>query len=54
MQYIDINGRITITQAQNIITTIKRPTIKNRLNDLVNNDILIRHGKTKGVWYSKK
>ena len=54
MQYVDINARITITQAQNIITTIKRPTIKNRLNKLVNNNLLTRHGKTKGVWYSKK
>jgi len=53
MQYVDIHSRITITQAQNIITTIKRPTIKNRLNSLVNSGLLVRHGKTKGVWYSK-
>jgi Fic family protein len=53
MQYVDIHSRITITQAQNIITTIKRPTIKNRLNSLVNSGLLVRHGKTKGAWYSK-
>jgi Fic family protein len=52
MQYVDANGRITIMQAQNIITTIKRPTIKNRFNKLVNNELLIRHGKTKGTWYA--
>jgi len=53
MQYVDINYRITISQAQGIITTIKRPTIKNRFTDLVNKGLLIRYGKARGVWYAK-
>lgn len=53
MQYVDIHHRITISQAENIITTIKRPTIKNRITELVNKGLLIRHGKARGVWYAK-
>lgn len=53
MQYVDTHTRITLAQAQNIITTIKRPTIKKRISDLVNRGLLTRHGKARGVWYSK-
>lgn len=54
MQYVDLHHRITISQAENIITTIKRPTIKNRISDLVDKGLLVRHGKARGVWYSKR
>ena len=53
MQYIDVHQRITISQAESIITTIKRPTIKNRISELVNQGFLVRHGKARGVWYAK-
>lgn len=53
MQYVDIHHRITIAQAESIITTIKRPTIKNRITELVNKGLLVRYGKARGVWYSK-
>jgi Fic family protein len=53
MQYVDIHNRITIAQAESIITTIKRPTIKNRIAELVNKGLLVRYGKARGVWYAK-
>jgi Fic family protein len=53
MQYVDLHDRMTISQAESIITTIKRPTIKKRITDLVNQGLLVRHGKARGVWYSK-
>jgi len=53
MQYVDIHHRITISDAEKVITTIKRPTIKNRISDLVNQNLLVRHGKARGVWYTK-
>jgi len=53
MQYINNHHRITIRDAENLITTVSRPTIKNRLSSLVEQGLLIRHGKTRGTWYSK-
>ena len=48
-----MHHRITISVAENIITTIKRPTIKNRITELVKQGLLVRHGKARGVWYAK-
>jgi Fic family protein len=53
MQYVDTHHRITIREAEELITTISRPTIKNRLSDLVNQGVLIRQGKARGTWYSR-
>lgn len=53
MQYVDNHHRITIRDASNLITTVTRPTIKNRLSDLVKQGLLVRHGKARGTWYSK-
>lgn len=53
MQYIDSHQRITIREANKLITTVSRPTIKNRLSDLVEQGLLVRHGKARGTWYSK-
>ena len=53
MQYVDSHHRITIRDAENLITTITRPTIKNRLSDLVKQGSLVRNGKARGTWYSK-
>jgi Fic family protein len=53
MQYVDSHHRITIRDAENLITTITRPTIKNRLSNLVEQGLLVRNGKARGTWYSK-
>jgi Fic family protein len=53
MQYVDTHHRITISDAEKLITTVSRPTIKNRLAQLVEDGFLVRHGKARGTWYSK-
>jgi Fic family protein len=52
MQYVENHGRITVRDAEKFITTISRPTIKNRFVDLVKQGLLVRHGKARGTWYS--
>ena len=53
MQYVELHNTITISQALEIITTIKKPTIKNRISELVKSGFLVSHGKARAVWYSK-
>ena len=53
MQYVDRNKRITLAEAEKIITTIAKPTIKKRLYQLVDNELLVKHGKARGTWYTK-
>jgi len=53
MQFIDNHHRITISDAEKLITSISRPTIKNRFTKLVKEGFLVRHGKARGIWYSK-
>lgn len=53
MQYVDRNKRITLAEAQSVITTIAKATIKKRLYQLVENKLLVKHGKARGTWYSK-
>lgn len=53
MQYLDTHNRITITQAYELITTVSRPTVKNRMADLVKAGMIARNGKGKATWYSK-
>jgi Fic family protein len=53
MQYVDEHQRITIKNAENIIDGVSRPTIKNRVSKLVEQGLLVRHGKARGTWYSK-
>ena len=53
MQYVDEYQRITIKEAISIVTNISRPTIKNRLSQLVEQGLLIRHGKARSTWYTK-
>ncbi|MFT7099266.1 MAG: Fic family protein [Rickettsiales bacterium] len=53
MQYVDANHRIMMKDAQAIINTISRPTIKNRFTDLVKKGLLVKNGKARGTWYSK-
>ena len=53
MQYVDSHYRITISDAEKLILTVSRPTIKNRFSKLVADGLLIRHGKARGTWYSK-
>lgn len=54
MQYLDNHARITIAQACDLITTTTKPTIKNRLKQLVVDNYLIRYGKARATWYAKK
>lgn len=53
MQYVDSHHRITMKEAEELITTISRPTIKNRLSQLVDLGLLDRRGKGRGTWYTK-
>ncbi|SGZ75400.1 filamentation induced by cAMP protein Fic [Bathymodiolus thermophilus thioautotrophic gill symbiont] len=54
MQYLKKHNRITIAEASNIITTISKPSVKNRLSELVKLGLVARNGKARGTWYSKK
>lgn len=45
------NGRITTGEIL-LATQAKRATIKNRLAELVNNNLLQQHGQGKGTWYA--
>lgn len=54
MQYMESNQRITIREAEKLITTVSRPTIKNRFAQLVKQGLLARHGKGRGAWYGRK
>lgn len=54
MQYLEKHNRITIAEASNIITTISKPSVKNRLSELVKLGLVARNGKARGTWYSKK
>lgn len=53
MQYVDSKHRITVRDAESILPDISRATIKNRFTQLVEQGLLIRHGKGRGTWYSK-
>lgn len=53
MEYVETHQRITINEASEMIDTVSRATIKNRLNDLVKDSFLTRHGKARGTWYGK-
>jgi Fic family protein len=50
LEQIKITGRITTADAEKI-TGATRPTVKNRLAELVKRGLLIRHGKARGSWY---
>lgn len=53
MQYVDANHRITVRDAEKLISSVSRATIKNRFTELVEQGLLVRHGKGRGTWYSK-
>ncbi len=53
MQFVDEHQRITMRDAEQLISTVSRPTIKNRLSDLVERGLLVRKGKARGTWYIK-
>jgi Fic family protein len=54
MEYLEKHKRITIAEANELITTISRPSIKNRLSQLVELGLIVRNGKARGTWYSLK
>ena len=53
MQYLDAHGRITISDAYALITNVSKPTVKNRMTELVMLGLIERHGKARATWYSK-
>ncbi|MFT7675209.1 MAG: putative HTH transcriptional regulator [Gammaproteobacteria bacterium] len=53
MQYVDEHSRITMRDAENPITTVSSPMIKNRFSERVVPELLIRNGKARGTWYSR-
>ena len=53
LQYVDKHNRITVREADSLIDSISRPTIKNRLAELVDAGLLVRKGKGRGTWYSR-
>jgi len=53
MQYLDMHGRITISEAYGLISSVSKPTVKNRVAGLVKIGLIERHGKGKATWYSK-
>lgn len=52
MQYLATYRRITIADASTLITTISRPSVKNRLSELVKLGLITRYGKARGTFYS--
>ncbi|MEM6406649.1 MAG: Fic family protein [Pseudomonadota bacterium] len=54
MQHVDQHQRITLKDATTLLPTTARSTIKKRLTDLVACNLLVRHGKARGTWYSKQ
>jgi Fic family protein len=54
MQYLDTHGRITISDAYGLNTNVSRPTVKNRMAELVKLGYIERHGKARATWYSKR
>ena len=53
MQYLEKNNRITIAEASELITTISKPSVKNRLAELVRLGLIVRNGKARATWYSR-
>jgi len=53
MQYLDTHVRITISEACGLITNVSKPTVKNRMAELVTLGLIERHGKARATWYSK-
>lgn len=54
MQYLDTHERMTIAKAYELITHVSKPTVKNRMAELVKLGLIERHGKARATWYSKK
>ena len=54
MQYLDTHGRITISDAYGLNTNVSRPTVKNRMAELVKLGYIESHGKARATWYSKR
>ncbi len=53
MQYIEDNGRINLAKACELLPNSKKPTIKNRIKKLVEDGLIISHGKGRATFYSK-
>ncbi|MDQ7003367.1 MAG: Fic family protein, partial [Ghiorsea sp.] len=53
MQHLDTHLRITISEAYGLITNVSKPTVKNRMAELLRLGLIERHGKARATWYSK-
>jgi Fic family protein len=53
MEVFAIKERATISEISEL-TAVNQNTIKKHLAKLVENNYLIKHGKTRGAWYTKK
>ena len=53
MQYLDTHDRVTISEAYGLITNVSKPTVKNRMAELLRLGLIERHGKARATWYSK-
>jgi len=53
LHYLGSHEKITIADACALITNVSRPTMKNRLSDLVKQGLIKRYGKARATWYTK-
>ena len=53
MQHIEYTGRINLAKACELLPNAKKPTIKNRIKQLVDDGLIISHGKGRATFYSK-
>ena len=53
MQHIEDSGRINLAKACELLPNAKKPTIKNRIKQLVEDGLIISHGKGRATFYSK-
>lgn len=53
LEYLKAHGRITMQKAEEITQT-PRATLKLRINQLLENGYILRHGQGRGTWYTLK
>lgn len=53
MQHIEDTGRINLAKACELLPNTKKPTIKNRIKQLVEDGLIISYGRGRATFYSK-
>lgn len=51
MEYVQQKGRITISEANQLVADVSHSTLKKRLADLVKKGMLSQQGRGRGTWY---